>query len=161
MFKQQLHHFHSVLLASNVKWSETILHTERKKKKKLSVMKPILEYLPWHPERGELSTVTKHLWLWDCFYRADKGKKMICQEMNRWCKKCLLQTTEMRKKPFISQFLLLLFKYRFLEIAWESLSIHLCEFQIYTSEFNNWTTSSLISLPVLCSSPLPQLTLYP
>ena len=38
VFKQQLHHFDSVLLASDVKGSETILHTERKEKKnKLSV----------------------------------------------------------------------------------------------------------------------------
>lgn len=32
MFKEELHHFHSVLLTGNVKWSETILHTGRKNK---------------------------------------------------------------------------------------------------------------------------------
>jgi len=33
MFQQQLHHFHSVLLAGDVKRSETVLHTERRKGK--------------------------------------------------------------------------------------------------------------------------------
>ena len=34
MFQQQLHHFGSVLLAGDVKWSETILHTGRERKQK-------------------------------------------------------------------------------------------------------------------------------
>lgn len=110
MFKQQLHHFHSVLLAGDVKRSETILHTVKRRKKEIRQC-----------EVCARATLHSHTNICDCaaaFIRMIRGSKWSARKWMGGAENCQLQTTRVTKKALFSlSILLLLLKSWFLESA--------------------------------------------